>query len=997
MKTRPHRAHAHTVAARILGSIALLALLALALPVAANAGAVTDLGANVFPYAINNSDHVLLGKFALVGGEEGEEPEEEFAGPWAIWAGGQTTPLAPLNGPEGGGKRVEANSINEQGDVAGSATIEVTEEGVERSLLRPVWYSPTGEGHTVPVLEEKATDSENKQHYVTGQGTGIDDAGDVVGIGFVQAAPGGKPLGRGFFAAGGGAPVRIGEDSMDPAGISSGVLSGNDSGEMLVASSAVNGEGGLFNTQFQLWSGPSGPVTTLPFVAAHYIANDGSVLGARGGKVFLRLPNGSESEVTGITGEYKSNSLHQVAGTAGGHAAIWQAGVVTDLNSQLPKGSGWVLERAFAINDNGEVAGVGTLNGAPHAFLLKPTVTVSGTVFGVACSEESCKRTGLAGGKVLLQGKSSSGTAVSESATTNPAGEWSLVVPTGKYKAGPTNDGATIDGTGVEPEEREVNAAGADVPNQNFNICLAGGGATATAARVRAGIARTGPHGPSAHAASASGPSECVSLYTVNLKASIPQAVIVDPSGVAHYNTSSDPDVTGNNHSDEWVKAFLHHNATLRKLLSKEPEYPECFDKEQVHKYTEEHVKAEWYTYIKGGDEIGTVSIPLSWDQHAQAVKLAAEPTETVKEMTRVFKVELKHPNGKLEKVPTKDCPSESFPVKMFVKAIAGGDDKTGEVPKDQFTLLATWEFPFDAAGVIVDPENTLSGKVVEGVEHQIEKLYEGYKGLPKFKKFIAEFIVSSIGAAVAIATAEAAVAGVSTWVSRQVALRFAAYADTAASAALQAAKLGKLGGHVLHGLLAAQEWAGFLAGYISGQYPIMSAVIRGKFHTVYDKASYVAGGVTKVDKTTLAVSASSTKFPNIALSINRLAQKPANNPSSVFTGVLPWTGVPYLSPVGTSNIAYARNTPFLISQVTGNKTFSSGKAAVESINKSTNQNQAVTDDIRDHKALTSEEFPTETNLAYAPACSSENGEPVKTSDKDPTNVICWTLSGGRP
>ncbi|HTH47811.1 MAG TPA: hypothetical protein VMB21_09895 [Candidatus Limnocylindria bacterium] len=58
--------------------------------------------------------------------------------------------------------------------------------------------------------------------------------------------------------------------------------------------------------------------------------------------------------------------------TGEAHAFLWQDGVMTDLNTQLPAGSGWVLTRANAINDRGEIAGTGTFNGIVHAFLLSP-------------------------------------------------------------------------------------------------------------------------------------------------------------------------------------------------------------------------------------------------------------------------------------------------------------------------------------------------------------------------------------------------------------------------------------------------------------------------------------------------------------------------------------------------------------------------------------------------------------------------------------------------
>ena len=53
-------------------------------------------------------------------------------------------------------------------------------------------------------------------------------------------------------------------------------------------------------------------------------------------------------------------------------AYIHSLGVSTDLNSLIPANSGWHLEFAEAINDKGQIAGMGQLNGNETAFLLTP-------------------------------------------------------------------------------------------------------------------------------------------------------------------------------------------------------------------------------------------------------------------------------------------------------------------------------------------------------------------------------------------------------------------------------------------------------------------------------------------------------------------------------------------------------------------------------------------------------------------------------------------------
>jgi probable HAF family extracellular repeat protein len=57
---------------------------------------------------------------------------------------------------------------------------------------------------------------------------------------------------------------------------------------------------------------------------------------------------------------------------APGSAFIWQNGVIRDLNTLIPTGSGWFLQQATAINDGGQIVGNGTVGGQVHAFLLTP-------------------------------------------------------------------------------------------------------------------------------------------------------------------------------------------------------------------------------------------------------------------------------------------------------------------------------------------------------------------------------------------------------------------------------------------------------------------------------------------------------------------------------------------------------------------------------------------------------------------------------------------------
>lgn len=54
-------------------------------------------------------------------------------------------------------------------------------------------------------------------------------------------------------------------------------------------------------------------------------------------------------------------------------AFLLEGGKVTDLNSLLPTNSPWYLTTALAINDVGQILGIGTYNGVESAFLLTPS------------------------------------------------------------------------------------------------------------------------------------------------------------------------------------------------------------------------------------------------------------------------------------------------------------------------------------------------------------------------------------------------------------------------------------------------------------------------------------------------------------------------------------------------------------------------------------------------------------------------------------------------
>lgn len=74
------------------------------------------------------------------------------------------------------------------------------------------------------------------------------------------------------------------------------------------------------------------------------------------------------------------------------HPFLYDDGVITDLNSLLPPGSGWELIAAFDINDRGQIVGYGRRNDHFRAFLLSPVANAKRTDASVRSSRAAAGR-----------------------------------------------------------------------------------------------------------------------------------------------------------------------------------------------------------------------------------------------------------------------------------------------------------------------------------------------------------------------------------------------------------------------------------------------------------------------------------------------------------------------------------------------------------------------------------------------------------------------------
>lgn len=110
------------------------------------------------------------------------------------------------------------------------------------------------------------------------------------------------------------------------------------------------------------------------FVAGSSIASSGfihAVMWANGQIYDLGTLGGTSSSASGI------NNSGTIVGTAdvgdGDHAFIYSNGVMTDLNALIPGSLGWILNSGSAIDNQGDITGIGAYQGAQHIFELQPT------------------------------------------------------------------------------------------------------------------------------------------------------------------------------------------------------------------------------------------------------------------------------------------------------------------------------------------------------------------------------------------------------------------------------------------------------------------------------------------------------------------------------------------------------------------------------------------------------------------------------------------------
>lgn len=348
--------------------LSLLPLLALNAVLTANARAatVTSLGALV-PSGVS--------KNGVVVGVVVDETDDSSTPHAAMWSNGTLSLLPERSGTA----ESDAQAVSETGRVVG---LEYNNGEVHAvywdGVTLPTQIGPLAAG----VDFSNASD--------------VDFDGNVVGLTTLGTQP---HYQVGFYAADGSGPFAVGAGNLDA-----------DKGSSKVG--AISGDGALLlgavagtdsNDGYYLWSTatPNAPGVKLDLTPGtsgygilggsifntqliqNDLATDGAVFGFKGSGQnktwFLRAPNGTETQIVGLTAHNGINVHHVVVGTiATGnpsdpvHAASWDPDTqtVTDLNTLLPPNSSFLLFDALAINDNGDIVGLAAHANTQVGFLL---------------------------------------------------------------------------------------------------------------------------------------------------------------------------------------------------------------------------------------------------------------------------------------------------------------------------------------------------------------------------------------------------------------------------------------------------------------------------------------------------------------------------------------------------------------------------------------------------------------------------------------------------
>ncbi len=281
-------------------------------------GSMTDLGtlggSYSYAYDINDSGQVV-GESDYPEGPDGNGPTKAF-----LWQNGRMTDLGSLLGPPD--EESHAYAINNSGQVVGESKVYHPDFGYpDHAFL----YS-NGVMKDLGILGPSDSPGYSVAYSINGTGEVVGEA-DLEGF-----------MGTHAFLSDNGSPMAdLGTLNGSNYSVAYDI---NDSGQVVGES-----QGNSF-----LWQ--NGTMSPLGDIEPAAINNDGQVVG----EMFVEDPEcPPDSEVCG-----------------GNVASIHENGQTKNLNDLIDSASGWTLDEATDINDEGQIVGTGTINDEYHAFLLTP-------------------------------------------------------------------------------------------------------------------------------------------------------------------------------------------------------------------------------------------------------------------------------------------------------------------------------------------------------------------------------------------------------------------------------------------------------------------------------------------------------------------------------------------------------------------------------------------------------------------------------------------------
>ena len=360
--------------AAVAAAILLLGLPGSASAVTGNIAAytVTDIGAST-PNPTGNSTAFALSQNGAVAGRftTGTGAHHAF-----VWANGNVTDLGTLGGTNS--SAVGIANVDGAIEIVGNSDL-----SGNTAAHAFVWSDGNmSDLGTLPSLDASTTNS---------FATGINSAGNIVGT-----SETGVTLNRHafLFATNG----TVGEGNFTDLGVFSGgnesvAFDIGDDNAVIGESEGFNGTSGNYvhafitsNTDVLI---DLGTLDDLGNSSARAINHAGVIIGnsaTTSGNIHGFTFNTTTDVFTdlGVLGNFNRshalaiNSQDEVVGYVSGnasapndeHAFVYFDGTITDLNT-LTGNSGWVLNRAYGVNDHGDIVGVGVnASGQEHAFLL---------------------------------------------------------------------------------------------------------------------------------------------------------------------------------------------------------------------------------------------------------------------------------------------------------------------------------------------------------------------------------------------------------------------------------------------------------------------------------------------------------------------------------------------------------------------------------------------------------------------------------------------------